>query len=104
MWRAVPWQTCSRRPKDGEYLHRAVVAAASAWRVLLADTGPQRCAGDWWRARTTDDPRLVECAAKRALEVLRAAKKDGTELVVVDTRPSVEADTAEIARLQQDSI
>ena len=55
--------------------------------------------GDWWRARNTNSPRLVECPAKRVPEVLRAAKTDGIDLVVVDTRPSVEADTVEIARL-----
>lgn len=41
----------------------------------------------------------MECAAKRVPEVLRAAKNDGIDLVVVDTRPSVEADTAGIALL-----
>ena len=42
---------------------------------------------------------LVECAAKRVPAVLEAAATDGIDLVVVDTRPSVEADTADIARL-----
>jgi hypothetical protein len=41
----------------------------------------------------------VECAAKRVPEVLRAAKTDGIDLVVVDRRPGVEADMVEIARL-----
>ena len=80
-------------------VHLAVLAAESGRRVLLVDTDPQRSAGDWWRVRKTDDPRLVECAAKRVPAVLEAATKDGIDLVVVDTRPSVEADTAEIARL-----
>ncbi len=80
-------------------IHLAVLAAEAGRRVLLVDTDPQHSAGDWWRARNTDSPRLVECAAKRVREVLRAARKDGIDLVVVDTRPSVEADTVEIARL-----
>jgi chromosome partitioning protein len=80
-------------------IHLAVLAAESGRRVLLVDTDPQHSAGDWWRTRNTDIPRLVECAAKRVPEVLRAAKADGIDLVVVDTRPSVEADTVEIARL-----
>jgi chromosome partitioning protein len=80
-------------------IHLAVLSGESGRRVLLVDTDPQRSAGDWWRARNKDLPRLVECAAKRIPEVLRAAQQDGIELVVVDTRPSVEADTIEIARL-----
>jgi chromosome partitioning protein len=80
-------------------VHLAVLAAESGRRVLLVDTDPQRSAGDWWRVRQTDDPNLVECAAKRVPAVLEAAERDGIDLVVVDTRPSVEADTADIARL-----
>lgn len=80
-------------------VHTAVIAAEAGRRVLLVDTDPQRSAGDWWRVRQTNTPRLVECAARRVPEVLKAAEQDGIDLVVVDTRPSVEADTAEIARL-----
>ena len=80
-------------------VHLAVLAAESGRRVLLVDTDPQRSAGDWWRVRKTDEPQLVECAANRVPTVLEAAERDGIDLVVVDTRPSVEADTADIARL-----
>src|SRR5271166_7046932 len=80
-------------------VHLAVIAAEAGRRVLLVDTDPQRSAGDWWRVRNADVPRLVECPAKRVGMVLEAAEDDGIDLVVVDTRPSVEADTAEIARL-----
>jgi chromosome partitioning protein len=80
-------------------VHLAVVAQQTGRRVLLVDTVPQRSAGDWWRARQSDTPELVECSARQAPEVLAAARDDGIDLVVVDTRPSVEADTAEIARL-----
>jgi chromosome partitioning protein len=80
-------------------VHLSVLAAESGRRVLLVDTDPQRSAGDWWRVRKTDDPQLVECAAKRVPAVLEAAARDGIDLAVVDTRPSVEADTADIARL-----
>jgi chromosome partitioning protein len=80
-------------------VHLAVLAAEAGRRVLLVDTDPQRSAGDWRRARESDTPRLVECVAKRVPEVLELARQEGIDLVVVDTRPSVEADTAEIARL-----
>ena len=80
-------------------VHIAVVAAQSGKRVLLIDTDPQKSAGDWWRARKSDSPEMVECAARRVPEILHAARADGIDLAVIDTRPSVEADTAEIARL-----
>ena len=79
-------------------VHLAVLAAEAGRRVLLVDTDPQRSAGDWRRARESDTPRLVECVAKRVPEVLELARQEGIDLVVVDTRPSVEAETAEIAR------
>ena len=63
-------------------VHLAVLAAESGRRVLLVDTDPQRSAGDWWRVRKTDDPQLVECAAKRVPAVLEAAKRDGIDLAV----------------------
>lgn len=79
-------------------VHLAVMAA-EARRVLLLDTDPQRSAGDWWRVRKADVPQLVEADARRVPGVLQAAERDGVDLVVIDTRPSVEGDTAEIARL-----
>jgi chromosome partitioning protein len=80
-------------------VHLAVLAAESGRHVLIVDTDPQHSAGDWRRAREADTPRLVECDAKRVPEVLELARQEGIELVVVDTRPSVEAETVEIARL-----
>ena len=80
-------------------VHLAVIAAEAGRRVVLVDTDPQHSAGDWWRVRKADVPQLVECTARRVPAVLKAAQADGVDLAVIDTRPSVEADTAEIARL-----
>ena len=80
-------------------VHLAVLAAETGRQVLLVDTDPQHSAGDWGRARRSDIPRLIECAANRVPDVLELAAAEGIDLVVVDTRPSVEAETAEIARL-----
>jgi chromosome partitioning protein len=80
-------------------IHLAVAAVQAGRRVLLLDTDPQHSAGDWWRARAGNAPELVECEARLVGDVLQAAAADGVDLAVVDTRPSVEADTADIARL-----
>ena len=80
-------------------VHLAVIAAQSGLRVLLVDTDPQRSTAAWWRSRQADTPELVECEANQLPDVLAAARADGVELAVIDTRPSLEADTATVARL-----
>ena len=80
-------------------VHLAVVAVQAGRRVLLVDADPQRSAADWWRARDAPMPELVECEAERVRDVLGAARRAGVGLAVVDTPPSVAADTAALARL-----
>jgi chromosome partitioning protein len=95
-------RTLARKDGTGKTTLAAhlAVMAAEARRVLLLDADPQRSAGDWWRIRKAADvPQLVEADARRVPAVLKAAQRDGVDQVVIDTRPSVEGDTAEIARL-----
>lgn len=80
-------------------IHLAVIAARAGKRVLLVDTDPQRSAAAWWRSRPADVPELVETDATKLPAVLAAAEEAGVDLVVVDTRPSVEADTGVVAKL-----
>lgn len=80
-------------------IHLAVIAARAGKRVLLVDTDPQRSAAAWWRSRPADVPELVECDATKLAPVLAAAEEAGVDLVVVDSRPSVEADTGAVAKL-----
>ena len=80
-------------------VHLAVLAVQSGRRVLLVDTDPQRSTAAWWRSRSAATPELVECEAGDLPQVLAAARADGVELAVIDTRPSLEADTATVARL-----
>ena len=80
-------------------IHLAVIAARAGKRVLLVDTDPQRSAAAWWRSRPADVPELVETDATKLPAVLAAAEEAGVDLVVVDTRPSVEADTGTVAKL-----
>jgi len=80
-------------------LHLAVVAQQDGLRTVLVDLDPQRSAAGWWHARAANMPELVETEAGRLSEVIEAAKSDGVSLLVVDTRPSVERDASEVARL-----
>ena len=79
-------------------IHLAVLAQQAGQRTLL-DLDPQRSAAAWWRARSAGTPALVETEPAELRGILDAARADGVDLVVVDTRPSVEADVAHVAAL-----
>lgn len=78
--------------------HLAVEAAAGGARVLIIDTDPQASLADWWRSRATDDLDLVESPAADLGDVIEAARAAGVDLVLIDTRPAVEADALQAAR------
>ena len=80
-------------------VHLAVLAQTAGRRTLLVDLDTQQSAADWWRAREAETPQLVETEPTHLRVVLEAARTDGVELVVVDTRPLVEPDAALIAAL-----
>jgi chromosome partitioning protein len=66
---------------------------------LLIDLDPQRSAAGWWRVREAATPLLLETAPDRLSDMLEAAETDGIDLVVIDTRPSAEADAVQVAKL-----
>lgn len=80
-------------------IHFAVMAQQSGRRVLLVDLDPQRSSAGWWRARDADTPQLVETEPGKLQGILDAARADGVDLVVLDTRPSIEADAVQVAML-----
>jgi chromosome partitioning protein len=80
-------------------IHLAVQAQAAGRRSLLIDLDPQRSAAAWWRARESSTPQLVETEPGQLRDILEAASGDGVDLVVIDTRPSVEADAVQVAAL-----
>jgi chromosome partitioning protein len=80
-------------------IHLAVLAQQAGRRTLLIDLDPQRSTAGWWRAREADTPQLVETVPADLSGVLDAARSDGVDLVLIDTRPSVEADAMQVAAL-----
>lgn len=80
-------------------VHFAVIAQETRKRVLLVDLDPQRSSAGWWRAREAATPQLVETDPDKLRGILDAARADGVELAVLDTRPSVEADAVQVAAL-----
>lgn len=71
----------------------AVLAAAQGWRTALVDCDPQRSAAGWWNTRQATDITLIERPAADLSMIQAAAGNDGFDLLVVDTRPSVEGET-----------
>lgn len=73
-------------------IHLAVLAIEQGLDVALVDLDPQRSASEWWHARNSEIPTLVEGVAHQLPDVLQAARNDGYDIVVVDTAPHTASD------------
>lgn len=73
----------------------AVLAALDGLRVALIDCDPQRSAAGWWQIRKEEWPALIEQPAGQLPSVMETLRAEGFNLAIVDTRPSVEAETLE---------
>lgn len=80
-------------------IHLAVAAQAGGRRVLLVDLDPQGSASAWWRARADATPAMEAATPDQLDGLLGTARASGIDLAIVDTRPSVEADAAQVAAL-----
>jgi chromosome partitioning protein len=79
-------------------VHLAVAAWTGQRRVLMADLDPQRSAADWRRARAGPGPGLIESKPGALFVAQQAAERAGVDLMVLDTRPAGDTDTAEAIR------
>ncbi len=68
-------------------VHIGVFAEQQGKTVALIDLDEQNSLGDWWRSRETETPILVEPTIAELPKVIKAAKKDGIDLVIIDTPP-----------------
>ena len=80
-------------------IHLAVLAQEAGRRVLLVDLDPQGSAADWWQAREASAPELEKTTPGELETLLETARAAGVELVIIDTRPSAEADAVQVAAL-----
>jgi len=79
-------------------INLAALAASEGWRVALVDCDPQASAASWWHSREGDDITLIERPASDLPAIQEVAQAEGFDLLVVDTRPSVEGETAQAIR------
>lgn len=79
-------------------IHMAVIAESLGMSVAIVDTDPQRSALKWWQRRSTHYPLLAEASPDELPDIQATARKDGLELLIVDTAPAHGPDVAAIAR------
>lgn len=80
-------------------VHLALAASEAGRRVCIVDLDPQQSARMWADARGDDYPPVVPAEPKELRGVLIAARKDGFDLVLIDTPPHSSASTADAARV-----
>jgi chromosome partitioning protein len=80
-------------------IHLSVLAQESGKRVLLIDLDPQGSAAAWWQAREASVPQLEATTPDKLSALLDAARANGIDLAIIDTRPSAEADAVQVAAL-----
>ena len=79
-------------------VHLAVAAWAQQRRVMIADLDPQRSASEWRRMRNGPGPGLIESKPGALFVAQQASERAGVDLMVLDTRPAADSDTAEAIR------
>lgn len=76
----------------------AILAVKDGLRVALVDTDPQASAAGWWKTRQADDLVMIERDAAMLPDIQKMAQAEGFDLLIVDTRPSVEGETLRAAK------
>jgi chromosome partitioning protein len=79
-------------------VHLAAAAQACGINVVLGDMDPQRSALDWRRERLQDGPVVVEMKPGSMFHARQQAARVGTDLLLLDSRCSSEAEAAEAVR------
>lgn len=77
----------------------AITAFLDGHSVMLADLDPQRSASDALRARRGPGPAFAEGCAGKLFHAQSSAKRDGVELLIVDTPAAPETDVAHAVNL-----
>lgn len=79
-------------------VHTAVAAHEAGRRVVVVDTDPQKSATTWSEARNGSEPMVATAAPSDMVRVLKAARDERMDLVIVDTAPHAAPEAAGIAR------
>lgn len=77
----------------------AITAFLAGHKVMLADLDPQRSASDALRARRRPGPAYAESCAGKLFHAQSSARRDGVEILFVDTPAAPENDVAHAVNL-----
>lgn len=80
-------------------VHTAVAAYEAGCRVVVVDTDPQKSASTWRDARGAAEPMVATAAPSELARVLKAARAEPVDLVIIDTAPHAAPEAAGIARI-----
>lgn len=69
--------------------HLGVELSLRGFQTVLVDTDPQGSLKSWWESREAEEPALMSANARELAESLPALKKQGYDIVIVDTPPQV---------------
>ena len=79
-------------------LHLATAAAYAGKQACVIDTDPQATAAAWGDWRGDFMPEVITCPPVRLARTIEAAKRNGIELIVVDTPPHGDSAARDAAR------
>jgi chromosome partitioning protein len=83
-------------------IHMAALAAQAGLSTVLSDLDPQGSSLEWARTRAREaiagGPRVIESKVGTLFTQRLAAAREGTDLMVIDTRPSTDLECAEAIR------
>jgi chromosome partitioning protein len=79
-------------------VHTAVAAHEAGRQVVVLDTDPQKSASTWRDARGGTPPAVATAAPSEMAKVVKAARAEGMDLIIVDTAPHAAPQAAGIAR------
>ncbi len=65
-------------------VHTAVAAYEAGCRVVVVDTDPQKSASTWRDARGAAEPMVVTAAPSELARVLKAARAEPVDLVIIE--------------------
>lgn len=68
-------------------VHLAVAASRSGLKTLILDTDPQGSSTAWGRERNLAYPKVAECSVPYLPDLIKAARGDEYDLVIIDGAP-----------------
>jgi len=80
-------------------VHLSVISALEDKDTVLVDLDPQRSAADWWGERAARFPAMVQAEARDLPDLVKAAKAENVDTIIIDTAPHAQEASAVAAKV-----